>query len=120
MDAVEPVGLFQEGGQVREGVEVEAAVGHEVSVKFQGNTLEGVVWLLRPTARAARTTLSIVVLEDEISDPESQRKALRHPHSTGQAIQGCGGVAGVCARLLSACVLPPCCNALQEIPFILK
>ena len=83
MDDVEPFGLFQEGGQVREGIEVEAAVWHKISVKLQGNALEDIVWLPRPTSRASWTTLGIFVLEDEVSDPETQRKALCHPHSTG-------------------------------------
>ena len=66
---------------MREGVEVEAVVRHEVSVKLQGNAPEGVVGLPRPTSRAAWATLGVFVLEDEVSDPEAQGKSLRHPHS---------------------------------------
>jgi hypothetical protein len=71
VDDIEPFGLSQEGGQVREGIKVEATVWHKVSVKLQGNALEDVVWLPCPTPCAMWTTLGIVVLEDRISDPEA-------------------------------------------------
>jgi hypothetical protein len=71
MDDVELFGLFQEGRQVSESIEVEATVWHKVSVKLQGNALEDVVWLPCPTPCAMWTTLGIVVLEDRISDPEA-------------------------------------------------
>src|SRR5215471_11366055 len=120
MDNVEPFWLLQEGRQVREGVEVEASVRHKVSVKLQGNALEGVVGLPCPMSCAAWATLDVFVLEDEVSDPEAQGKSLRRPHSAGQAIQRRSCVTGTCVRLLSARVLPPRRNARQEIPFILK
>ena len=71
MDDVEPFGLFEEGGQVREGVEVEAAMWHEVSIKLQGNAMEGVMRLPRPTPCTAWATLGVFVFEDEVSDPEA-------------------------------------------------
>ena len=71
MDNVEPFGLFQDGGQARKGVKVEAAVRHEVSVKLQGNTMEGVVRLPRPTPCTAWATLGVFVFEDEVADPQA-------------------------------------------------
>src|SRR4030095_8129372 len=115
MDDVEPFRLFQKGGQVREGVKVEAAVWHKIRGEVQSNVCEGVMRLSGPTSCAAWTALDVVIFEDKVSDPEAQGKALRRPHSARQTVQRRGCVIKAGALPLCGRVLAPRCNACQDI-----